>query len=312
MKIFISYSHHDEQVVERLITHMAALRREGLVQAWYDRKISAGETLDDEIFRELEESDIVLLIVSADFINSDYCYERELKRALEKAKAGELIVIPVIAEACDWHSTLGQLKAIPKDGKPVSEWQSQNTALLLVVQEIRQIVETANRSAGIEKRADKRKSAPVEKQRQYRVKRDFDKIDKAEFIENSFSEVRDFFRKASEEIGALDGIKARFRQLNDTEFECHIVNQNKVRGSGYILVRSRARSNSMFGDIDFSYSENSSSNSSNGGFSADPDDYEFAWIGRMSFSMSEKRLTTTEMTEALWGDFVKQAGISHA
>jgi len=308
MKIFISYSHRDEGVVERLITHMAALKREGVVQEWYDRKITAGSILDEAILGELEDSDLVLLIVSPDFIASDYCYERELARAREKAKSGELLIVPVIAEPCDWLGLLGDLKAIPKDGKPISEWTSQNTALLDVVQELRRIVEAVPRS---KTRVVEQHETTIQGPQKYKVKRQFDEIDKAEFIENSFAEIRSYFEGASAEIEALDGIKARFTSVSDSEFACRIVNQNIANGRAFISVRCRSGGRHFSGDIDYSNSENASGNSSNGGFSVQADDYSLAWVGRISFSGSERTMSTKEVAEVLWKDFVAQAGIHH-
>jgi hypothetical protein len=139
-KAFISYSHRDEKALERLHTHLATLRREKTIMAWYDREILAGDEIDHEISSNLRESEIFLALVSPDFLASNYCYEREMARALERHAEGTLRVVPIILEPCDWKSTpLGKLKALPKDGKAISTWKNENVAYLDVVTELRRI-----------------------------------------------------------------------------------------------------------------------------------------------------------------------------
>lgn len=122
MKVFISYSHEDEAILVRLHKHMSMLRREGLVSDWYDREILPGGEIDAEIMEKLESCDLFLPLVSADFLASDYCYEKEMQRALERHSEQEIRVIPIIVEPCDWQtSPLGALKAVPNDRTPRSE-----------------------------------------------------------------------------------------------------------------------------------------------------------------------------------------------
>ena len=102
MKVFISYSHKDCEALERLHTHLAPLRSEGLIDTWYDRQILAGGKIDAEIGRELESCDLFLMLVSPDFLASDYCVNREMKRALERHREDAAHVVPIIVEPCDW------------------------------------------------------------------------------------------------------------------------------------------------------------------------------------------------------------------
>lgn len=122
LKVFISYSHMDEHALERFTKHLSVLKREGSVREWFDQKILHGGDIDTEISEHLEECQVFIAIVSADFLSSHYCYERELKRALERHEQGSMRVLPIIVQACDWKaSPLGRLKALPKDGKPVAD-----------------------------------------------------------------------------------------------------------------------------------------------------------------------------------------------
>jgi TIR domain-containing protein len=137
-KLFISYSHRDERYREQLVTHLAGLRRQGIIADWHDRKIAGGEEWRDAIDRNLDEADCVLLLISADFLASDYCYGIEMQRTLEKYQEGRVIVIPVIVRPADWQYTpLGELQALPKDAKPVVEWASRDRAWLNVTEGIR-------------------------------------------------------------------------------------------------------------------------------------------------------------------------------
>src|SRR5688572_26894423 len=92
--VFFSYYHKDEELRDRLETHLAMLKRDGTIETWHDRRITAGDEFAGVIDEQLEIADLILLLVSADFLNSRYCYDVELKRAMERHTAGEARVIP--------------------------------------------------------------------------------------------------------------------------------------------------------------------------------------------------------------------------
>lgn len=141
MKVFISYSHMDESLKDNLIKHLSPLKRAGLISDWHDRKINAGGAWAKAISDNLEAADLVLLLVSVDFINSAYCYDIELERALELEAEGRLAVIPVILRNCMWHQTpFAKLQALPRDGKAVSSWPDEDDALTNVAEGIRKVV----------------------------------------------------------------------------------------------------------------------------------------------------------------------------
>jgi tetratricopeptide (TPR) repeat protein len=138
-KLFFSYSHKDEELRNELETHLALLKRQGVLSSWHDRRITAGSDFDQTISSELESSQIVLLLVSAHFLASDYCYEKEMIRSLEKHEDGSAVVIPVILHPCDWHSApFGHLRATPTDGKPVSMYANQQEAFAIVAKDVRE------------------------------------------------------------------------------------------------------------------------------------------------------------------------------
>jgi hypothetical protein len=137
-KVFISYSHADDRLRKKLDDHLALLKRQGIISTWFDRMIAVGQDIDNSISRELEEADIVLLLVSPDFIKSSYCYDLEMKRAMERHLAGSCRVVPVILHHCDWQGTaFGKLKATPQDGRPINSFRDKNIAFLQVAQDIR-------------------------------------------------------------------------------------------------------------------------------------------------------------------------------
>lgn len=141
--IFTAYSHKDEAIRNALANHLVPLQREGLVEVWHDRRIPAGVPLDDTISEQLEAADIVLLLVSSDFMASEYCWKRETARALERCAKGQAVVIPVIVRYCDWHTApFASLRATPTDGLPIiGAWQDADFAMLTVAKDVRAVVE---------------------------------------------------------------------------------------------------------------------------------------------------------------------------
>jgi hypothetical protein len=138
LTLFISYSHADEQLKNELLKHLAPLKRLKLIDAWHDRKLKAGDTLDHEISANLEKSDIAIFLISVDFINSQYCYDVELEKALELHAKEQLVVVPVILRNCLWqHTPLAKLLALPRDGKAVTAWADRDEALADVAEGLR-------------------------------------------------------------------------------------------------------------------------------------------------------------------------------
>lgn len=129
LRLFYSYSHRDEEFRQTLETHLSFLRRGGLIAEWHDRMIGAGGDWKGDIDRNLASADIVLLLVSADFIASDYCWSEEMTKALRRHEAGEARVVPVILRPCRWLSTpLAKVQAVPRDGKAVTDWLNRDAA----------------------------------------------------------------------------------------------------------------------------------------------------------------------------------------
>jgi hypothetical protein len=103
IEIFYSYAHEDEKQRKELDKHLYNMRRQGLIAEWYDRDISAGMEWEHEIDIHLNTAQIILLLISPDFMASDYCYSIEMQRAMERHEAGEARVIPIILKHVDWQ-----------------------------------------------------------------------------------------------------------------------------------------------------------------------------------------------------------------
>jgi internalin A len=140
--LFFSYSQKDEGLRDELETHLKLLQRQLVISTWYDRKILPGNEWDREIDNRLERADIILLLISADFIASDYCWNSEVKRAMERHLANEAIVIPVLLRTCDWNSApFGKLQGLPSDVRAVTSWPDRDAAWTDVSTGLRAMVE---------------------------------------------------------------------------------------------------------------------------------------------------------------------------
>lgn len=147
IETFCSYSSRDEVFRKELDVHLAPLIRERLIQLWNFRKLEPGVEWDAEIRKRLATAELVLLLVSPDFIASEYSWSQELAYALRRHQEGSTRVVPIIIRECDWRSTpLNQLQALPTDALPVSRWPDSDAAWLNVAQGIRHVVETLRAS----------------------------------------------------------------------------------------------------------------------------------------------------------------------
>lgn len=319
MKTFISYSHRDQAILERLHTHLAMLRRGGLLSDWFDRDILAGQDIDKEIAGHLSASGLFLAIVSPDFLHSNYCYEKEMTIALARHRDGDLLVVPIIAEPCEWtESPLGQLKALPKDGKPISEWVNQNTALLDVAKELRRLL-TSTKDLSEQSSPDSNarpSSARVSKKvsTRYRIPREFDEIDRSDFVEEAFQTIRKHFESSIREIDSVEGLRGRFREISATAFTCTILNRMRSGSAAHITVHSSARSRESsfgFGEITYSFQENGPPNQSNGWISVEADKYQLSLKINTFQSDDQKGMTAEQVASRLWGLFLEQGDIGN-
>lgn len=142
VELFYSYAHEDEKYRKELEKHLSVIKNQGVIRDWHDRKISPGSDWENEIHRYLNSSHIILLLVSPDFLASNYITSVEVKRAMERHEAGEARVVPVILRPCLWDATpFAKLQVLPKEGKPVTKWSNRDDAFLDVAGGIRSVVE---------------------------------------------------------------------------------------------------------------------------------------------------------------------------
>jgi len=138
VELFFSYAHEDEALRDKLATHLSTLQRQGVIRQWHDRQIGAGTEWEGQINHHLETAHIILLLISADFIASDYCFDKEVKQAMERHEVGEARVIPVVLRPVDLDGIVfNKLQTLPTDRKPITTWKNQDEAFLNVVKGIR-------------------------------------------------------------------------------------------------------------------------------------------------------------------------------
>jgi len=148
VEIFICYARKDQLLLNELKAHLIPLQRQGRIMIWADTDIGAGTEWEKEIKKHLDTSDMILLLVSSDFMNSDYCYGIEMKRALERHERNEARVIPIILRPVHWQEApFGKLQALPTDAKPVTDpfWHNLDIAFYDVTEGIRVVVNEEER-----------------------------------------------------------------------------------------------------------------------------------------------------------------------
>ncbi|HEY0754328.1 MAG TPA: toll/interleukin-1 receptor domain-containing protein [Ktedonobacteraceae bacterium] len=141
IEILFSYTHADEKLREQLESHLAALKRKKRIICWHDRYIRAGLTWRAQINEHLDTADIIIFLISPDFLNSDYCNNVEVRHALKRSEKGDVCIVPVILRRSDWKGeVLGEFQALPCDAKPVVEWSDLDVALYDVVKGLKEII----------------------------------------------------------------------------------------------------------------------------------------------------------------------------
>ena len=310
---FISYSHADEKALERLHKHLAVLKREGTLPTWSDHAIVAGDRLDRAIRAQLERSRIFVALVSPDYLASRYCYEKEFARALELVAAGQMRIVPVILEPCDWLSSpFKDFAALPKDGQPISGFTNPNNAYLNVVTGLRRILEAPEESRD----GPGGKTALPGQARRPRIKQDFDSIQRAEYADQAFATIRNYFRASCAELAQVgDDLRAKFEDMDATAFTCSVVNRAKRQGGeAHITFHNGKSRSSGFGDISYVNQRHAERNTSNGSIRVDHDDYQM-FLNMDHYGVSsgrdKERITPEQAAGKLWGEFVRQAGIEY-
>ena len=139
-KIFFSYSSKDKELRDRLDTHLKVLQRNELISTWYDNEILPGQDWSQEINNELNSADFILLLISADYFESDYCTQ-EMKIAIARHYRNEAIVIPIILKECNWESSIiKDINILPRKGKAVSKFKNIDSIMTKISKELENLI----------------------------------------------------------------------------------------------------------------------------------------------------------------------------
>jgi TIR domain len=315
--VFFSYNHKDEALRDQLESHLALLKNRGLIDAWYDRRIVAGDEVDGAIFGKLETADIILLLVSSDFISSPYCYSREMMRAMERHEAGEARVIPVILRHCVWHEApFGKLMAAPRDGKPITSWPDRDEALADVAKEIAKAVEAIGARAIPEGTAGRTRAAPARladpaaakpRSSNLRLKKEFTEKDRDDFLRATFEFVCKFFEGSVEAIGERNSdVTGTFERIDSRRMAAILYRGGKKIAECSVRQEGLTRNNG----IAFSFDASANHGSFNEMLSVEADEQSLylksmgmAWNG----GGRDKHFSHEGAAEFYWDLFIKNA-----
>ncbi|MBA2678002.1 MAG: toll/interleukin-1 receptor domain-containing protein, partial [Ktedonobacteraceae bacterium] len=146
LKIFYSYAHRDKKLRDELAKHLSGLQRQGIIIGWHDGEIRAGSEWDVQLKKHLTLSDIILLLISADFMASEYCYGVEMKQALERHERGEAYILPILLRPTDIQGLpFALLQFLPRDGKSIVGRRDKDDAFVEVAEALRNVITEIDR-----------------------------------------------------------------------------------------------------------------------------------------------------------------------
>lgn len=301
--VFFSYSHKDEALRDKLETHLSMLKRQGVITTWHDRRLDAGDDLDSGISRNLETADIILLLVSADFLASEYCYSKEMLRAIERHEAGKARVIPVILRPCDWQSApFGKLVATPPDGKPVTKWTDQDEAFLEIIRAIKAAAEKLQKPSAQPAPTKTVATQPnIQRSSNLRIRKEFSERDKDRFLDEAFEFMSRFFENSLEELQKRNPeIECSFKRIDSSRFTAIVYRDGRA------TARCQIRTGTMMGGITFSYNADLNDNSINESLSVEADDQSLYLkaLGMGLLSHHSDKLSEEGAAEYYWSLFV--------
>lgn len=308
-KVFFSYSHADEDLRDQLETQLAMLKRQGVIETWHDRRIGAGQEIDRSIDTHINTDEIILLLVSPDFIASDYCYNVEMTQALSRHDRGEAVVIPVILRACDWHDApFGRLMATPRDGRPVTQWPDRDEAFLQVAKAIRAAAEMqsggshdVDRSLAAGPRNENANPAIAvsgPRSSNLRLAKEFTQRDRDRFRSETYEYIARYFQNSLAELEARNpGYEGAFERVDARRFFATIYRHGKDVARATVYV-----GDGMFaGGINYAHGHTADSGSFNESLSIQSDDQALylTSLGMSSFGEGGK-LSQEGAAESLW------------
>jgi hypothetical protein len=313
--LFFSYSHRDESLRDELEIHLAALKRQGVIQSWHDRRVGAGKDFNSEISEHLESAQIILLLISPYFIASDYCYDIEMKRAMERHNSGEARVIPVILHPCDWHDLpFGKLMATPKDGKAISKFPNLHDAFLEVTLAIKAAAkdfETVSDSQLHSKVSSAIatsvvRPAPEIRSSNLRVKKTFTQREKDKFERDAYEYIEKYFENSLAELEARNpNVETQFRHIDADQFTATIYTNGSEASSCVIRFHGRG---GLMGGITYAYGSSTYSSGMNESLSVEDDGYSLYLkvLGMNTYRSRDEQLSFEGAAETYWEMFIKR------
>ncbi|MBD8221208.1 toll/interleukin-1 receptor domain-containing protein [Pantoea agglomerans] len=314
--LVFSYSHVDEALRNELEKHLSPLKRMGKITTWHDRRINPGLEFESQIDHYFSEADIILLLISSDFIASDYCYQVEMTNAMERHKRAEAVVIPVILRECAWHQLpFGSIMAATIDGKPITKFASHDEGYVQVFDAVSRAI------ASMEAKKPQQSvhvSSPAPGNPMYQptetvltprssnlsLPKTFTDLDKDRARREGFEYVARYFENSLDELKKRHaGLDVDFHRLDANSFTCAVyINGSKVGQCGIW----RGNQHHGMGDICYSQ-ENVIRNSFNESLSLADNGQTLGFralmCGHSSSNSREQLLTNEGMSDHLWGMF---------
>ncbi len=312
--LVFSYSHADEALLNELQKHLSPLKRMGKITTWHDRRIVPGQEFERQIDLYFSQADIILLLISSDFINSDYCYQVEMANALERHNRGEAVVIPVILRDCAWHQLpFGSIMAATIDGKPITRFSSHDEGYVQVVDAVSRAIanleakkpqQSVHAAASMNPMLQAADTVFTPRSSNLSLPKSFTDLDKDRARHEGFEYVARYFENSLDELkNRHAGLDVDFQRIDANSFTCSVyINGSKVGQCGIW----RGNQHRGMGDICYSQ-DNVVRNSINESLSLADNGQSLgfrALMGGFSSGTSREELLTNEgMSEHLWGMF---------
>lgn len=309
-KLFISYSHKDEVHLENLRTHLIPLERRRLIEPWFDGHVLPGDNLDERIAAALGQADVIILLVSPDFIASEYCHAKEMATAIERHQQGAARVLPIILRECQWRQEpFGRLKALPKDGKPIAmaSWQHTDTIWNSIAEAIEAVVTSEPKAETAPEIIDavmplmsaEASELPSERRLSFERKPEITDLARDDFKHGAFDHIAELFKEGMD--GLMLPLLGRFRRVDANRFTATIYqNGKKLCGCTIWIAGQSFASNS----IAYSSNDSGETNSMNEWLTIEVRDGELRLVtSAASFVGASQALTVEEAAKHLWTRF---------
>ena len=318
--LVFSYAHADEALRNELEKHLSPLKRMGRISTWHDRRIVPGEEFAGQIDQHFAQADIILLLISSDFIASDYCYQIEMTNALQRHERGDAVVIPVILRTCAWHQLpFGKLLAATVDGKPIVQFPSYDEGFVQVVEAVSRALDKLAKTTAPTPQPTRQpgRTRPVDatfrigggstpRSSNLAIPRSFTDLDRDRAGREGFDYLARFFENSLAELKTRnEGLEVDFHRRDADSFACTVYQHGQKVCHCGIWRNSRGAG---LGDICYSQS-GISQNSCNDSMSIADNGQLIGFRSLMgSFPMGSQRdqlLTEEGMAEHFWESFIR-------